>query len=116
MNDVPEPNFDDARSAPLRRVFLLFGRGIVYALAFWMVHAAIYRAPWSATSTSKDEEERTEQAWKAHDLQQARAAQSMAAYEIQQKRMDAVITKQEELMLRFEAVIAGWEKQPVAKR
>jgi hypothetical protein len=116
MSEVPEPNLNDVRSAPFRRVFLLFGKGIVYALAFWMVYAAIYRAPWSISSTTKSEEARSEDAWKSYDSQKARAENAMAASEAQQKRMDAVITKQEELMRRFEAVIAGWEKQPPGKR
>jgi hypothetical protein len=119
MADVPPPHLDDPRSAPIRRALALFGRGLLYSLAFWAVYAAIYRAPWSASSTSPssdDELKRQVQAWKSFDEQQARSAASMDKSEEQLKRMDALLTSQEQLMARFERVIAGWEKASSAKR
>src|SRR4051812_33802462 len=118
MADVPPPNLDDRSSTWFRRVLGLFGRGVVYSLAFWLVYAGVYRAPWStpASSASADETNRQTQAWKAYDEQQRRTLAQMEASEAYLKRMDALVTTQEKLMVRFEKVIESWERTAPSKR
>ena len=118
MADVPAPHLDDRKSDTLRAVFVLFGRGLVYAVAFWLVYAIFFRAPWWAGSKSTDDDDsrRQAQAWKSFDTQQARTLSAMDESEGQQKRMAVILTKQEELLQRFERVIAGWEKSSPSKR
>lgn len=42
MADVPPPNLDHPSSHPFRRVLALFGRGLVYSLAFIDITASFY--------------------------------------------------------------------------
>lgn len=119
MADVPPPVLDHPSSRPLLRLLALFGRGLVYSFAFWLVYFAIYQAPWSTGSTSSrsDEEARRQaQAWKSYDEQQARTQAQMAASEAHLKRMDALVQTEERLMARFEKVIESWERAVPPKR
>jgi hypothetical protein len=94
----------------------LFGRGLIYAVAFWAVYSVLYRPPWFIASTMDKEDKRTESAWKSYDDQQARTEKAWATSEQQQRRMDAILTKQEEVWPRFEKVISSWENQTTTKR
>lgn len=99
MSDVPPPNFNDADKSTMYNIAVLFGKGIVYAIAFW----AVYRGFWfvfpaGGTTTT-------------YDVSAQQASQIMEESEKQQLRMRAILTKQEEQAKRFDAILDRWEKQ-----
>ena len=100
----------------MRQVLLTFGRGLVYALAFWLVYSIFYQPPWRTDEAADQNEARAERYWSIVEGQQVRNDRLLVVSEQQQKRMDAVMAKQEELSQRFETVIARWEKQVGIKR
>ena len=99
----------------MKQILVIFGRGLIYSLAFWLVYTVIYHPPWQRQASTGDDA-RTEAYWKAQEEQQVRSENMFEVAEQQYKRMDALISKQEELSQRFEAVIARWEKQVGIKR
>ena len=113
MSDMPPPNFSDSNSPQLRHIFSLFGRGMIYAVAFWLVYLGLFRIYPGSPTSEFDEKSRQRYAaqQKAYDEQSRRADEMFAASEQQQLRMNAYISKQEELTKRFDAVIERWEKQ-----
>ena len=113
MSDVPPPNLGDANSPRLRHIFELFGRGLIYAVAFWLVYLGLFRIYPGGTTTDVDDKLRQRQTAQqnTYDEQAKRATEMFVESERQQLRMNAYISKQEELTKRFEAVIERWEKQ-----
>jgi hypothetical protein len=95
----------------LKQVLLIFVRGLIYSLAFWIVYSVLYHPPWQRSSSADQTDPRTEAYWKAVEEQQSRTNRLFDMSEQQYKRMDALVSKQEDLSQRFEAVIARWEKQ-----
>jgi hypothetical protein len=112
MSEVPAPNFSDAHSPSLRRVFALFGRGIIYAVAFWLVYLGLFR--WYPGSSSGDDDklhQRQATQMNTYDEQARKTTQMLLESERQQTRMNAVISKQEEQAKRFDAILDRWERQ-----
>lgn len=113
MSDVPPPNLSEANSPRLQQIFNLFGRGLIYAVAFWLVYLVLFRIyPGSATTEVDDKLRQRYTAQQDTYEEQARRANEMfVESERQQVRMNAYISKQEELTKRYDAVLERWEKQ-----
>ena len=114
MDNVPPPKLDSENWPQIRAVLLTFGRGLIYALAFWAVYRAMLwvyppASPNDATDTAIRERQTSQQ--DAYDAQAARATRMFDESESQQRRMGAVIAKQEEQSKRFDAVLERWERQ-----
>jgi hypothetical protein len=113
MSDVPPPNLSDANSPRLQQIFALFGRGLIYAVAFWLVYLGLFRIYPGTATTEADERLRQRYATQqnTYEEQARRADEMFVESERQQARMNAYISKQEELTKRFDAVLERWEKQ-----
>ena len=111
MPDVPPPNLSDANSPSVRQVFALFGRGLVYAVAFWLVYFGLLRLYPPFGSAGEDKLQRQSEQMKTYDKQAQRAAQLFVEAERQQSRTNAVISKQEEQAKRLDAILERWERQ-----
>lgn len=114
MADVPAPRLVDAKSATLRSIFALFGRGLIYALAFWTVYRGMLLVyPPANPSADSDDALRRKQSSQlsAYDEQARKADQMLEESEKQQARTSALLSKQEEQARRFDAVLDRWEKQ-----
>lgn len=112
MSDVPTPRLSDSNGAWLRTTLVLFGRGIIYSLAFWAVYRAVYLV-YPSKPSNEDEKWQARQSNQldAYDEQMKRGVEMAAESQRQQARMDAILSKQEEHSRRFEAVLERWEKQ-----
>jgi hypothetical protein len=113
MSDVPPPNLSDANSPRLRQIFALFGRGLIYAVAFWLVYLGLFRIYPGTAPTETDDKlrQRYTAQQNTYDEQTRRADEMFVVSERQQARTNAYIAKQEELAKRYEAVLERWEKQ-----
>jgi hypothetical protein len=112
VSDVPTPKLSDAPF--LRNILVLFGRGLIYALAFWTVYRAmiwVYPPHESSTDTNEGLQQRYTTQMDSYDEQTRKARQMLDESEKQQARMSVVITKQEEQSKRFDAILERWEKQ-----
>ena len=111
MSEVPPPNFADSNSPTLRRIFELFGRGLVYAVAFWLVYLGLFRVyPGLRSDEGKVTEHQAAQL-STYDEQVKKTSQLLEESERQQARMRDVISKQEEQAKRFDAILERWERQ-----
>ena len=113
MSEVPPPHLSETNSPRLRQVLALFGRGLIYAVAFWLVYLGLFRIyPGSATPEADNKVYQRQTAQQiTYDEQARKASDLLVESERQQARMNASLTKQEELTKRFDAVIERWEKQ-----
>ena len=114
MSEVPPPKFSDANSPWLLHALALFGRGLIYALAFWAVYRVMLLVyPAGASSTESDEKLRQRQTTQmnSYDEQVQKANQMFDESEKQQARMRALVSKQEEQAKRFDAILDQWERQ-----
>jgi len=114
VSEVPAPKLSDPNLHDLRSIFLLFGRGLIYALAFWTVYRVMLIVyPVNGGSTDSEERARELQSSQAktYDEQVKRSNQMFDASEAQQTRMLALISKQDEQAKRFDAVLDQWERQ-----
>ena len=114
MSEIPRPNSGYVDAPPLHRMLALFGRGVVYAIAFWTVFRVLQITfPSDISSTDSDEKLRQRQTTQmdAYEEQVKRTDQLFEQSEAQQARMRELISKQEEQAKRFDAVLDSWEKQ-----
>ena len=103
-----------APDAAFRNIASLFGRGLVYALAFWAIYGFVYLPlyyAWAWFDPSGSTDAQTQRQMHVWDEQQRQAGEMMKASEAQQRRMDAVLTKQEEQGKRMDAILEAWERQ-----
>jgi hypothetical protein len=112
LSEVPAPRLNESNGAWLREVFIWFGRGVVYSLAFWAIYRVVYfiYPAQSSADDAKWRETQTRQT-EAYDEQMKRGVEMIVESEKQQARMGAILTKQEEQAKRFDAVLERWEKQ-----
>ena len=119
MSQVPPPNLSDAHNPTLRSIAALFGRGLIYALAFCAVYRAmlfVYPAGGSYAEPDDALRKRQQSQMQGYDEQARRAGQMLEDSEKQQARSRALITKQEERAQRFDAILDRWEKQAGLRR
>ena len=93
----------------LKNIFREFGRGLIWALAFFAVYWLFMLIIPFRTDP------RVEEAWRARASEEKRSEMLLDRVERYYDRRDANVAKQEELNRRMEAVIECWEKQGAAK-
>ena len=119
MSDVPPPNLRNSDSAWIRQAFVLFGRGLIYAFAFWTVYRVmllVYPFGDASPDASERLQKRYSTQMNTYDEQTRRAEQMIDETAKQQARTRALISKQEEQAQRFDAILEKWEKQSVVRK
>ena len=114
-----EPKIDTELSLPWRNIFVLFGRGVVYSLAFCLVYFMTFRLPYyvqTSTDSYTALRQRQSEQSDTYDQQAKKFEESLLETERQQARLAAVISKQEDHAKRMDAVIERWERQSGVKK